>query len=153
MQNKPSGVIGGDPCCREALQEPRYVPEEEERLTDAHRQMIDSLHAIENLLRKISLKVNSMRLECPGVVRELTWRDVVIRFGKNKGKRLSEIDLEYMVWLIDNFTCRPGVEWDRGFRKYLNQANRDLIVELNDIRMRDDMPDYEWIDPLDFGNN
>lgn len=81
----------------------------------------------------------------------MTWREEKIRFGRFRGKTLGDVTIPYLAWLIDNFEPRP-VAWEQRFAQMLNIAAKELEDELDDARMEQAEEDYEWIDPLDFGN-
>jgi uncharacterized protein (DUF3820 family) len=41
--------------------------------------------------------------------------DLLIPFGKHNGKKISELDIEYMRWCVDNFD--KGNKWVKLFKK------------------------------------
>jgi len=63
MQNKQ---IGGDPCCREIIEEPRYVPEGSIAKTYDHAATLHTLRQIEAMLYKISQSLAAIKLDIAG---------------------------------------------------------------------------------------
>lgn len=58
--------IGGDPCCREIIEEPRYLPEGSIAKTYDYAATLHTLGQIEGMLYKISKLLAAIKLDIAG---------------------------------------------------------------------------------------
>jgi hypothetical protein len=56
------------------------------------------------------------------------WRQVVIHFGQDKGKKLTELDDEDLIWRINNYSPKP-------YQGKMNQQDAELRKALNEARV------------------
>jgi hypothetical protein len=112
------------------------------QVTDEVRAIVDSADRVEPLVEepkpKAKPKAKKAQPKPKEKEGESTWGDAVIPFGKNKGKKLSELKSNSLQWYFENYEADPNFPDNQKLRDALDNWHKETQAQPSDIEAPDE---------------